>query len=401
MIRNYRSLMAIFLLLGAAGITACSKMNDLHDKYLREGETIYVSRLDAVNVRAGQNRVLFRYVNKDPKVARLLVYWRSRQDSAMLDLPPGTGDTLSVVVGNLPEDNYNFELITMTKESRYPSVPYEVSGNVYGDRFQATLQDRAVSRKELVEENSRLTVKWVRAPQYAVLTEVSYTDLGGNAVVKKVPVTDTMSVIEGVASGDVQYRTLFLPEPNAIDTFATSFRPLEPIVVEGVALNKALFKRWNPTGIPYAGNTAAAWKIENAWDNSITVGFANNNAQFTLDMGQQARLTRLLINNRPESNLLFNHSHMRKFQVWGSATASVTADFAGWTLLGEFESLKPSGAPLGTILPEDLQYGHVDGEKFYFPAGAPAVRYLRIVSQETWGKQAGIQFMEMSLMGVK
>lgn len=393
-------LLAALPLLALAGMAGCSKMNDLHDKYLREGETIYVSRLDTVNLRAGDGRVVLRYVNNDPKVAKMLIYWRSRQDSTVIDVPSGAaGDTLEAEIRNLPEDGYNFELITMSKESKYRSVPYEVNGNVYGSRFQASIYNRGTASKELIEEDHSLTVKWLRAPQYAVRTEIRYRDLLGGEIIYVVPPTESETVLQDVA-GDVEYRTRFLPEPSAVDTFSTAFVPMEPRVVEGVQLPKNGFLRWNPPGLPYAGNTTAAWKIENAWDGSITVGFANNNAQFTMDMGKLARLSRLLINNRPESNLLYNHSHMRRFEVWGSATPDVTDDFSGWVKLGSFESFKPSGASVGTLTEEDIRYGHTVGEKFYFPATSPDVRYLRIVCQETWGKQAGIQFMEMTLTGV-
>ncbi|WP_298710175.1 DUF5000 domain-containing lipoprotein, partial [Chitinophaga sp.] len=229
--------------------------------------------------------------------------------------------------------------------------------------------------------------------------EIRYRDVDGVERLYKVPLSEVETILTDVA-GDVQYSTRFLPEPTAVDTFSTAFEPLEPVVVEGVQLDKSLFKRWNPTGIPYTGNTTAAWRIENAWDGGITLGFANNNNQFTVDMGQLTRLSRLLINNRPESNLLYNHSHMRRFEVWGSATPDVTADFSGWVKLGTYESFKPSGASVGTLTEEDIRYAHTEGEKYYFPADSPDVRYLRIVCQETWGKQAGIQFMEMTLTGV-
>jgi hypothetical protein len=394
------TLPTVMLALLGAGITGCSKMNDLHDRYLKEGETIYVSRIDTASVTPGRNRASIRYVNLDPKVARLLVYWRTRQDSAIFDVPVSSmGDTLTAVIENLPEDSYNFELVTMNKESKYPSIPYETSGKTYGEKFQATLLDRPVIAKELVDEDNTLTIKWARAPQFAVENELTYRNVDGETVRRKVPLSEALTVLTDVA-GDVEYRTLFLPEAKAIDTFTTGVRPLEPVIVLGEQLNKTLFKRWNPTGIPYTGNTTAAWRIENAWDRSITLGFANNNAQFTFDMGQLAELSRLHINNRKETDLVFNHSHMRKFQVWGSAVANVTADYAGWTLLGQFESLKPSGAPTGTVTADDIQYAHIDGEKFYFPDTLPAVRYLRIVCQETWGRQAGIQFMELTLTGV-
>ncbi len=39
--------MLMFVLSGVA-IVACSDMNDLHDKYLQQGETIYSAKFDSV-----------------------------------------------------------------------------------------------------------------------------------------------------------------------------------------------------------------------------------------------------------------------------------------------------------------------------------------------------------------
>ena len=46
-----------------SGLTtmACSDMNDLHDKYLEQGETIYLAKFDSVKLYPGRYRARVDY----------------------------------------------------------------------------------------------------------------------------------------------------------------------------------------------------------------------------------------------------------------------------------------------------------------------------------------------------
>src|SRR5690554_2206975 len=67
-------------------LSSCSKMNDLHDEYLKRGEQIYVGQPDSAKIFPGNERALLRYWTSDPKASKLLVYWNARQDSLLLDI---------------------------------------------------------------------------------------------------------------------------------------------------------------------------------------------------------------------------------------------------------------------------------------------------------------------------
>jgi len=167
-------------------------------------------------------------------------------------------------------------------------------------------------------------------------------------------------------------------------------------------LDKSKFSRWNPSGIPYNAYTSVDWRIENLWNNVISgsaAGFASFTHDNTFNMGQMAKLSRIRINNRPERDLLYNFAHPKKFQIWGSNHPNVNADFSTWTLLGEFESYKPSGKPLGDVDDDDYNYGHVNGEEWNFPLDIPPVQYIRWYVIDTWGGSEYTQVMEMTLWG--
>ena len=181
---------------------------------------------------------------------------------------------------------------------------------------------------------------------------------------------------------------------NRTDTISGTFLPIFE-----TELDKSRFRRWNPPGIPYA-TQGGAWVIEGLWNNNIkSGGLANLSLEFTFDLGQIAKLSRFKINQRSEPNIIYDFVHAKRFELWGSVSPNVSADFSTWRYLGTFESIKPSGLPLGQVSNEDIQYAHTNGEEWNVPLEAPPVRYIRFVALETWGQGAVVQMMEMSIWG--
>lgn len=181
---------------------------------------------------------------------------------------------------------------------------------------------------------------------------------------------------------------------NMTDTIKNNFLPLFEEEVKGK------FSRWNPTGIPYL--VYGSYNIENLWDNNIATFYLQTGItkphSFTLDMGWNVKFSRIKIWQRQGATLVYATQAARNFQIWGSATPFVSDDFAGWTKIGDFESYKPSGSPLGTVTTDDLNYA-IAGQDFNVDPSAPPVRYLRFVIQETWSKDAAVAFGEMKFFG--
>ncbi len=65
---------------------------------------------------------------------------------------------------------------------------------------------------------------------------------------------------------------------------------------------------------------------------------------------------------------------VKDFEIWGSN--ELVDDWDKWTLLGHFESVKPSGLPDPSYTAADMEYERA-GEDYSFPVGIPAVRYMR------------------------
>lgn len=121
---------------------------------------------------------------------------------------------------------------------------------------------------------------------------------------------------------------------------------------------------------------------------------------FTIDMGVTAVLSRMKLWGRNNSNKPYNMANIKKFEIWGSEEPPLaTGEFPGnMTLLGSFESVKPSGQPLGTNTSEDVATAKA-GEDFNFISGIAAVRYIRVKVYSTWANLSYWHIQEMTFWG--
>jgi hypothetical protein len=154
--------------------------------------------------------------------------------------------------------------------------------------------------------------------------------------------------------------------------------------------------------------------IQNIWDGDYsTLWHTVPNAgflppqTFTIDLGVNAKLSRMVLYNRGESYYYGQHNP-RYFKVWAAQTLShdITDSYwlnSGdwrneWTLLGDFEVVKPSGLPMGQNTDEDIAASDA-GFDFVFESGVGEMRYVRFEITETWARTAALHIREIDLYG--
>lgn len=220
---------------------SCDRMNDLHDEYLQRGETTYLSRIDEINLYPGNKRAELVFVNKDPKATTLVVYWRSRTDSMVFPIPDNSvGQELKVELTNLPEDFLTFELVTTTADGESKSLTTELSARIYGEQYEASLNNRLVDKAIYLESGNELDVTWKGIFEGAVNIEIVYEGTDGNARTMNIPIEERSILYLNMFKDDLKYRTGYIPAENAIDTFYTEYSDLpfsEQYVIEGLAFN--------------------------------------------------------------------------------------------------------------------------------------------------------------------
>lgn len=212
-------------LLGVFG--ACSDMNDLHEKFMTEGETIYAAKVDSVISCAGNNRILLKSFVGTQRVEKVRIFWNDYKDSVDLAIGGQTGK-FEKQLNEIAEKSYIFQFVSID-QAGHKSLPFEVVGNVYGERYQSSLIDRSISSLSPLQQG-QMTINWSGAVDDGIRCDVVYTNTSGLQVSRKIPITENTTEFTDMTS-DVKYRTVFLPEETAIDTFYTDWVKLEPITI--------------------------------------------------------------------------------------------------------------------------------------------------------------------------
>jgi len=285
-ILNIRALLFLFVI-GIAVVSSCTKMDDFK-KYTEGGEIIYSGRVDSLKIRSGLNRVLIQGLFiSDRKVTLCKIFWNSRQDSLIVPVVRKAAvDTLSKYVTNLVEGTYNFEIVTYDAIG-HPSIPVVRSGvKVYGPNYGAFLINMPIADVSL--DNTTANIVWggLDKTSGAVYMDILYTNTSGTKVrAKKLVNSSTAQLLNYKYRSTFDYRTVYLPDTAAIDTFYTAYRTvsartdvtasfidnpgkMDPKSTTGTMFQPVSFSQ----GAVVAGNTAT-WRRLASWTSNAQ---ANN-----------------------------------------------------------------------------------------------------------------------------
>jgi hypothetical protein len=217
----------IIFILGAVvwGLSSCSKINDNFAPYLENGEIIYIGKADSVKTFAGKNRFLIQFIVKDPRANALHIYWNQRSDSLVFPIAQHEPyDVFSLYIGGnekpFGQGSYTLELITKSKDM-FKSIPVFTSVNVYGDRFAQTLVPKIV--RSVTNAGGKVTITWggaISEREVGVALEYVNALQRDTAVYRTTTELKTPTVLQDIdLTQGLKYKTLYLPEPAAVDTF--------------------------------------------------------------------------------------------------------------------------------------------------------------------------------------
>ena len=273
-------------------IVNCTNINDVHEMYLVNGETIYIPKVDSVDAFSGDERVLLRLYTKSPMISTFAIFWDQKNDSLIVPVENRTSpDYFDVMIGKnskiLTEKSYVFNLFSRDSR-RHRSIKYEKIAEVYGDRYRSTLQNHYYQSAMFEPSLSALTISWVPSiDDTEIAVEFSYQDkltmLPATKIIEVEDLGSTSQISNIDSDYPVSYRTLFLPEPQAIDTFYTDFAPVELIQIVNVALNKPV-KTSDELNTSYSGTNAVDGIISNE---SRWVSIATGEHWIEIDLGQE------------------------------------------------------------------------------------------------------------------
>lgn len=215
----------IFLLASIAVLMCCcEQMNDKHDEFLARGETVYIGKVDSVTSFPGNGRLLLRYWLSDPRAKKVTVYWgvnNANSKELTVDAHERT-KPLDLYFESLAEGNYTFKWISGDQHGN-KSMVFEKLAAVYGPLYQEKILNRRITETK-VDNNDAVSVTWAGASSDEEIgVEIFYTDKTGKAVKEYYAKPATMPILTNIDyTKGATYRTLYKPEPTAIDTFYTN-----------------------------------------------------------------------------------------------------------------------------------------------------------------------------------
>jgi hypothetical protein len=390
---NYKALVLIVMVFAIVG---CRKYSDDYKAFLDNREVIYPGLVTNSNYNTGNLRVqLFWNPSPDPSITKYSLTWNNGADSMIVNATThDPKDTIKVIIPGLREYVYSFKVVAFDASGNR-SVGQEINNvRVYGPVYKADLLNRSYNLVNPYELNPDGSVKvnFLKGDSTNLSTTIKYTDNAGDIKEMHLKKRDNSIILPNYKTGSlIQYQSYYIPQQNSIDSFAVAAFDDLPLLCD-----KSLF---SPLRLPTDIGSAYGWELQNLWDNNLNEPGFHTPGQsfplwFSLDMGAQASLTGFKIYQRMGGSA-YNAGNAKKFEIWGSNSPAGDGSFDSWVKIGTYTSVKPSNKPVGDNTQEDIDFAAA-GEYFAIPAGAPAVRYIRIKVLDTWSGSAYFHALELN-----
>lgn len=277
--KNYIYVIVMLLMLFSVNtlVASCEDINDKHDLYMRQGETLRVGKVDSLSLYSGNMRARLKCWVGDYRAKKLMITIENSDEVIWFNLSEANReDSVVVNIPNLQEGTNQLSFVTTNEGKTILSIPVKATVAAFGERYQTLLSQRTISKAESV--GGRVKISWgARLSAQLVGQEVSYRTMAGNDTTYRIPASESLSVLYNARpSGTFSYQSLYIPTVNAIDTFRVEKKIVEytsiyegterPVGMKSIAtqLAKKIFLGWN------LGNSLEVSDGETAWGNPKT-----------------------------------------------------------------------------------------------------------------------------------
>lgn len=199
-------------------LCGCGNIEDTYKEFTEGGEIVYVAKADSLKAKGGNGRIELSWLLlSDPKVSRYVIYWNNYSDSISGSLIKTTDvDTVKVLLQNMPEEIIYFDVVQYD-DWGHRSIKSSVAGQVYGENYQNTLLNRAYKKINFIQEG--IEIEWASSSSNIIFVEAEYLNMNSEETRKILFSSSKRDTLFDVSSEGFRYRTAYLPEELAIDTF--------------------------------------------------------------------------------------------------------------------------------------------------------------------------------------
>ncbi len=290
----------IVLIVSVLSFSSCEDFMDVHKEYIEGGEIVYAPKPDTLSFIAGKERILFncRTYNA-PNVRSIDVYWNEGLDSLIIPVSLKTGyDSISVMLDNMEEKSYTFNVRT-TDNFGYKSLFLTDFGTSYGTLYQSRIVNRRVKGISLSDNGG--IVNWYFAPAGLVRNEIRYVKSDGSqSIVELSSKKDVVELPDARSGSFFEYRSLYIPEKQCVDTFATDWRKYETPFPDEYKYNTSSWKVLSVSdeAADYRGITLLDGNLNTFWHSAYEGGDAPLPHWAVIDMQAPRKVSRVEIYRR-------------------------------------------------------------------------------------------------------
>jgi hypothetical protein len=199
----------VWLPIVIAVLVSCDGMNDMHKKFLEDGELVYLPKPDSMLFLPDRYSALIRlWFYNSPNAKTIDVYWNNDSDSLLVPVSLHTGiDSIDIEIPNLEEKSYEFTVYA-TDAVGNRSIPVIGSISVIGEFWEASLSDRQAVRIEYSPEQT--LINW-DAFSNCTYTELEYQTTNGATKLLKILPAETVTRLTDARQGFafLRYRSVY------------------------------------------------------------------------------------------------------------------------------------------------------------------------------------------------
>ncbi|GAA3563344.1 DUF4998 domain-containing protein [Snuella lapsa] len=334
------------VLLFLIGMTSCSDTFEHHEKYIKDGEIIYSTKVDSLHSLPGNGRIkLVGTLTKAFTVNEVTVYWDKGESFQTFSYSKSDNDTdvLELIITGLEERSYEFDVYSKDADGNQ-SIKKTVFGTVYGETFRSNLEARGINSNTYDGTDAEISFG-VSGDEYQRSTEIKYVNKNDEEVIVMVGSDESAITLTDVSSETpVMYRTFYVPtltdsdgNETSIDEFPSDWKSLELVLTGSINYGKS---DWVITDFSSEEPAEANWssydyqgKAEAAIDGILETFWHSDWANqkpvyphyFAFDMGVEKTIKGFEVFRRQGNG---NGQTKHKFYV--------SLDGSNWTDLGEF-----------------------------------------------------------------
>lgn len=201
-----------FILLIAA-FYSCKKDGEAVKK-----PVVKITAADSIKAYPGFRRMVLSWKVKDPAVKKA-VAWCDNGDS--IAIPYDGSGAMSVTFTQLEGGNYSFRIYLYDGQG-HASSRAKIVTHVYGSRYIQSLTSRLV--KDAIYDDGVVKIAWEQSTPEMLGTEIRYLDVANDTQYVFIQSNmDSVALPQYKPGTYFDYRTMYKPVPEAIDTFYAAY----------------------------------------------------------------------------------------------------------------------------------------------------------------------------------